>query len=75
MNILVQYRESKKSADWNTKQIELSQAPSEGDHIALVAGGPAYRVETVIYQPMGAPYDAQVNAPLVKKGKFIADFG
>jgi hypothetical protein len=31
-------------------------------------------VKAIIHQPVGAEYDAQVNATLVKKGKFIADF-
>jgi hypothetical protein len=39
MKILVQYRDSSKSGKWETKQIEFGQAPSEGDYVALVAGG------------------------------------
>lgn len=54
---LVLHRE-KKNAEWEQTRLEMAQAPREGDHIALKEGGPAYRVESVIFQPEGSDYDA-----------------
>ena len=60
MKIWVSYPEMTKGP----AEIELPNAPREGDKLALVPGGPAYTVTSVVFQPKGSPCDVEIQAIL-----------